>query len=289
MERQLPSHFEIVPNIAALDRLIHDSTPIDQRQSARRGTEQLIYHLRGACWSFERLEEARLAAIDFFNKGEPAVNRGLILTDDLRDRIWLAFDAYLINMRCVFDSLVPYLSRCQNIPNMPSSLHDLVNKIKRNKTFKLDEAINTLLCRFWDEVGEKVTAYRDRSMHTAIVSGDCLVYFMPPGFVALEVLLPDNPHEPSPKKMNYDPGVKLMYFVETSVYKTIQYVNAIIERLIDIMAPDDADARKTSLMQFLPRKAFEFGPGVERQGEPVPFSVDIHTIVKRAANDPIVM
>jgi hypothetical protein len=288
MDRILPSHFDIIPNVAALDNLLDLQTPCDRRRAVRRETEQLIYYLRGACWSMELIEDARKSAVDFYCLQEPAVIRELILAEDLRDRIWFALDSYLTNMRRVFDALIPYLGRCPIGLSLPSSFRDLISGLNTGKPYNLDSVIKTLLQRCWDEVGAKITAYRDQSMHTAIISGDCIVYTARLGAVGLEVLLPDNPNERSPSKITYDPGTPLMGFVASTLYKTIQFVNAIVERMIDLIAPNDPNARTTSLMTFTPRrKSFEFGPEVERNGEPVPFSVDSHTIAKRAASEPL--
>ncbi len=131
----------------------------------------------------------------------------------------------------------------------------------------------------------KIKGYRDQSNHTAIISGDCVIFRGNDGGVGLKMLLPDNPEEKSIAKMTYQPGVPVMGFMLESLAKSVRFVNEVIERLIDLMAPYDPETRRIMTLEMVAWRAgpLKLSPGEPIVGEPVPFPADIAKIVGEAA------
>ena len=177
------------------------------------------------------------------------------------------------------DSLVSYLSRCPVRTSLPSSINDLMKGIPSGK-YNLDSQIKTLLMDYWKSIGKRIKGYRDQVNHKAIILSNCIVFNTPKGF-GLKMLLPDNPEERSPSKISYDPGIGTMGFLLESLKVTVQLINRLVERMINLMAGDDKNSRERAIVGLTIRGA-QLKIGLLRTGEPVPYPVDVRRAVEMA-------
>ncbi len=283
MTDKLPNQHDLIPNLAVLDRLLMENYPPDIHSSIQRETEQLPYYLRGVCFSINKLESYRIKAAQALAEvPEVGPNTQLILPAEYSDPLSFALDSYLFFLRRTFDSLRPYLCRCPTKISLPQSMNDLINGIRTDK-YQLDPQIKTLLIDFWDTVGKKAKGYRDQTNHTAIILSNCIVFNCSQG-VGLRMLLPDNPEEKRPFKINYNPGVNAMGFTLESLKITVQFVNRLVERMIDLTAGAKKNPRDRAIVSITMRGA-PLKISSRTTGEPVPFPVGVKEIVKRAISE----
>lgn len=286
MRTGLPSSFELIPNLGVLDKLLREKTPVSEQSKVNRHTEQLAYYLRGACHALNQLENTRICAANQFTEladGNPRSQ--WIIAGDLWDEMGFSTDLYLACLRRACDALLHYVSRCPRNISLPESFKDFVDGI-RNRKYQVDSKIGKSALNYWDETGIKVKGYRDQALHKAVILSNCLVFYHHvTGSVGLRMSLPDNPQEKSPAELKYEPGVAAMRFFVGSLYDTIQFVNVSVERMIDLMAPFHRDVRETYVISA----SIRGGPIIVNEmitdGEPVPFSVTVHDVVRRAAMD----
>ena len=169
-----------------------------------------------------------------------------------------------------------YLRRCPENVSLPASINDLVKGIHNSK-YELDDQLQDVLLAFWNDMGVKIKGYRDQANHKAIILSNCVAFTSPKG-AGLKMLLPDDPHEKRPSELRYDPGVPAMGFALDALKKTIQCVNVVVERLIDLMSQGDPNARTTGVVG----PAIRGGPWVfetKISGEPVPFPLTVSKVV----------
>jgi hypothetical protein len=145
---------------------------------------------------------------------------------------------------------------------------------------QLDSQIIGILENYWNVRGEKLKGYRDQANHKAIILSNCIVFKYSKG-VGLKMLLPDDPKENSPAKITYDPGVSTMGFLLESLKLTIQFVNALVERMIDLMAGGEQNPREMAIVGLAMRGA-PLVLSAQRSGEPVPYPVSVTRVVEMA-------
>ena len=280
---ELPATLELVPHLGVLDKLIRAKTPDMEQPKVNRHCEQLPYYLRGACYALHNLELARIQASEQFSiisGGD--LNAQWVIGGDLWDIIGFHTDSYLASLRRSFDALVHYFSLCPNHNDLPESFHKLIAGIEGGK-YEIDSEIQKLARVFWDNSGSKVKGYRDQAVHKAVIVSNCLMFYHPvAGSVGMRMYLPDDPFEKSPVKLTYDAGIHAMIFFTSSLYSTIEFVNAAVERMIELLAPDDPNVRDSSIVTISFRGGSINIPEREGDGDPVPYSVTVQTIVKRA-------
>lgn len=283
MTSLLPSQHALIPNLGVLDRLLYERTPEQRRASVDRETEQLPYYLRGACAALCQLEAARREAVEALD-GLPGTtpNTQFVLPPDKVDPLSFAIDFHLFCLRRSFDALIPYFRRCQNDLELPRSFSNLVSGIGSDKYTNFDPQIQNVIQSFWNEIGRTITGYRDQANHRAIILSNCVAFRKNDGVAGLKMLLPDNPHETRPSELRYEPGVPAMGFALDSLGKTVHFVNLLVERMIDLIAPDDPIVRSTGVVSIAMRGApVRFGSQIS--GEPVPFPVDVAEFLVNAA------
>ncbi len=98
------------------------------------------------------------------------------------------------------------------------------------------------------------------------------------------MLLPDNPEEDRPSKINYDPGIPTMGFTLESLRVTVIFVNRLVERMIDLTAGTEVNPRETGIVGITMRGS-PLKITTKKQGEPVPFPVGVRQVVERAIQD----
>jgi hypothetical protein len=247
----------------------------------------LSYYLRGAYKTIHQMEEARQeVARSFVENADPTQNVRLHLGGTQTDAMSFSLDFFLFSLRRLADSMIAWLCLCPPPPrSLPQSLNDLVTKIKNGKHYDLDPVIQQSLVAYWDDIGRKIKGYRDQSNHFAIISGHCVVFKTSDGRIAISMALPDDPEEKSAFKMTYDPGVAVMGFMVEALVKSVRVVNELIERMIDLMAPNDANARGVEVFEIFASRGgpLKLGSGQQVRGEPVPYPVNFHELVGEAA------
>jgi len=280
MTEKLPNQHELIPNLGVLDRLLMESSDLSGYSKIQRETEQLPYYMRGACFALTELEHYRIQATKAWHK-IPEVNPDsqYILPPEHFDPLSFATDSYLFFLRRVMDSLISYIGRCPVRTSLPSSMNDLMKGVLSEK-YELDPQIRTLLISYWESVGKKIKGYRDQVNHKAVILSNCIVFNTPKGF-GLKMLLPDNPEEKSPSKISYDPGIGTMGFLMDSLKVTIQFVNRLVERMIDLMASEDNNPREKSIVGLTIRGG-QLKVGLLRTGEPVPYPIGVRRVVEMA-------
>ncbi|MFC1705869.1 hypothetical protein ACFL59_03490 [Planctomycetota bacterium] len=240
IENALPSQHTLLPNLGVLDRLLLKRLPSDRVSAVQRATEQLPYYLRGACFALGELERHRHEAVTALEVPGLGPNTRAVLSADRADPLSFALDFYLFCLRRSFDALIPYISRCPVSQSLPSSMHDLVKALRKGK-WQLDNKIQAAILAFWTDVGARIKGYRDQANHKAVILSNC-VAFRSEGRVALRMLLPDDHEEKQPSKLKYEPGVPAMGFAVNALEKSLRFVNVLVERMIDMLAPVLADA-----------------------------------------------
>lgn len=280
MSDKIPNQHELIPNLGVLDRLLMESSIDGSYSAIQRETEQLPYYLRGACFSINELEFYRNRAAKALSElpgASPTAQ--FVLPPEHSDPLSFATDSYLFFLRRVMDAVISYLGRCPNRISLPSSMNTLMKGIETGK-YKLDSQIKTILEEYWNSVGVKIKGYRDQVNHKAIILSNC-VAFNGTGGIGLKMLLPDNPEEDRPSKINYEPGINAMGFLLESLKETIKFINALVEKMIDLMAKDGSNPREKGIVGITMRGTpVSFGSSIT--GEPVPFPVGVKEIVKMA-------
>lgn len=276
----LPSSFEMFPNIAALDKIL--LTPLDgeKQRNVQRLLEQLPFYMRGACEAFDRLLLIReIAGVEFRKLKSPGAK--WVITGDLADAMTFAVEACLSYLRRAADALLLYVARCPKNLTLPSSMNDAIKAFRKGATRECDEQVVSLLLEYWDRIGSRIKGYRDQAAHFAIgVSDGVMFYHQPSGAVGLRLLLPDDPMATSPKAMTYEPGVQTVSFLTDALHDTTRYFNTVLERLIDLAAPGDASARESQLIYIALRGGRPLSAEMDfTLGEPVPFGVGANSVV----------
>lgn len=280
MTDKLPTQHNLIPNLGVLDRLIMESSREGTYSKTQRETEQLPYYLRGVCFSLNELERCRVDAATALSEF-PVVTKDaqLILPPETFDPLSFSVDSCFFFLRRVMDSVITYLSRCPRTLSLPSSMSVLMKSVKKGKC-QLDSQIIGILKDYWNDVGRKIKGYRDQINHKAIILSNCIVFSTSKG-VGLKMLLPDNPEETSPFKIKYTPGINAMGFLLDALKLTIQFVNALVERMIDLMAEEGVNPREKAIVGLTMRG----GPLVlsaKRSGEPVPYPIGVSRVVEMA-------
>ncbi len=281
MTEILPNQHELIPNLGTLDRLLNILVPEENQKSAARETEQLPYYLRGVCFSINELEINRVKAANYLST-LPGVgpNTQLMLPPELYDPLSYSFDSFLFYMRRVMDSLILYISRCLKLNGIPSSMNSLVKGIKKGKKYSIDNIIQNNLVSYWDGLGKKIKGYRDQINHKAIIISNSVIFNSSNG-VGLKMLLPDNPEEKRPSKIGYNPGINVMGFALDALKITIQFVNRIVERLIDLLAVNGENPRAQGIVGFSARGG-HLKITTQTVGEPVPYPINLKHIIDLA-------
>ncbi len=275
----LPSQHQLIPHLGVLDRLLLEKTPAGRAPATQREMELLPYYLRGACAGISQLERARVEAVKVLANPTMGPHTRVILSPDQVDPLAYAIDFYLFCVRRTFDALVSYLRRCPTNLSLPASLHDVVDGIRTGK-HRLDSQLQDTVLAFWDDMGFRIKGYRDQANHQGIILSNCIA-FNASGRAGLRMLLPDDPKEKRPSEMRYNPGVPAMGFALDSLQKTIRFVNALVERMIDLMAPSDPNARNYGVVGPAIRGApLAMSPTIS--GEPVPFPLGVTDVVANA-------
>lgn len=280
MIEKLPTQHELIPNLGVLDRLIMENCEGNEYAKIQRHTEQLPYYFRAACFSLNELEYYRIKTTEAWKQiPEVGPDTQFILPPELFDPLSFAADSYLFFLRRVMDSLIAYISRCPNRQSLPSSMNDLMKGVSSSK-YDLEEDIISILNDYWDSVGKIVKRYRDYVTHSAVILSNCIVFNTPNGF-GLKMLLPDNPEEKSPSKIAYNPGIGTMGFFFDALKQTIQFVNRIIEKLIDLMGTHEANPREKGIVGPAIRGG-SFEISSHKSGEPVPYPVGVMQVLGMA-------
>lgn len=277
----MPTQHDLIPNLGVLDRLLEEKSSDSEGATIDRVTEQLPYYLKGAFSALTQMELARIKAVETLDDPMFKGNSQFNLPPEYIDPLSFALDSYLFCMRRVADSLIPYIQRCPNKFSLPSSMTKLIKKIKEDKLLEIDSIIRDALLQYWNKVGWKLTGYRDQANHTAIIISNCVVFRYGEGKKGLKALLPDDPKEKRPSKIRYDQEILLMRFTLDGFMQLTQLVNILIERMIDLFAPENPDARLTGIVKMVVRG----GPMVmklEIVGEPTPFPANIKNIISNA-------
>jgi len=277
---KLPTQHELIPNLGTLDRLIRESCEGNEYGKIQRQTEQLPYYFRAACFSLNEFEHYRIKTTEAWKEiPEVGPDTQFLLPPELFDPLSFAADSYLFFLRRVMDSLIAYISRCPNRQSLPSSMKDLMKGISLSK-YDLEEDIVSMLNEYWDSIGKRVKGYRDQVTHRAIILSNSIVFNTPKGF-GLKMLLPDDPEEKSPSKIAYNPGIGTMGFFFDSLKQTIQFVNNVVEKLIDLMGSHEPNPRGKGI----------FGPAIRggrlefskiKTGEPVPYPIGVMQVLGMA-------
>src|SRR5438876_7231677 len=155
MVPRLPNKFELVPVLDIItSNLLLSAESVSQITQIE--LDQLPYYLRAACRSLLELELARGTIGDFAAKF-PGQDQ-FMFTDDLRDAVRFATDAFFHNLRRSFDALIHYL---QVLPpknawhgKINRSFSKLSKELLKGETFKLDPEICDLFRAFWNKSGE---------------------------------------------------------------------------------------------------------------------------------------
>ena len=280
MTEKLPNQHELIPNLGVLDRLLMESLDTAGYSKVQRETEQLPYYMRGACFALTELEHYRVQATKAWSEiPDVRPETQFVLPPEHFDPLSFATDSYLFFLRRIMDSLIPYISRCPVRNSLPSSMNDLMKGILSSK-YKLDPEIHSLLIAYWQNTGKKIKGYRDQVNHKAVILSNCIVFNTPKGF-GLKMLLPDNPEEKSPSKISYESGIGTMGFLLDSLKLTIQLVNRLVERMIDLMAGEDINPREKAIVGLTIRGG-QLQMGSTRTGEPVPYPVGVRRVVELA-------
>jgi len=269
---------DLVPNLPALDRLLQARTDPERFSAVHRQTEQLSYYLRGAFFALTEIEQARINACQL-----PAVKPGLRyrLPEEKSDPISFALDFYLFCSRRACDAVIPYISRLPVPLSLPSSMNDLADGL-RAKKWEIDTEISQLIISFWEDTGIALKGYRDQANHKAIILSTCTVFRTPDGKVALDAKLPDDPNEKSPSMIRYKSDMRLMAFTVKAFGHLLMTVNSIVERLIDLCAPDDEDPRKYGTVSIVMRGGPMSLSG-NISGEVVPLPVSLREVALDAS------
>lgn len=279
----LPGPMELMPHLPVLDKLLREQIPDEKRATVNRLTEQLTYYLRGACYALDLLEGTRNAAADEFVKLNPDNPRGYwVIIGDLSDQMGFAADLFLTYMRRTLDALVNYLAKCPIESQLPASFNDLVKGLNTGK-HTLDEEIKDLILGYWENVGSKVKGYRDQTLHKAVIISNCVMFYHPIArSVGLRMCLPHDAQEKSPVKLSYEPHVDAMGFFVEALYATVEFVNRIVERLIDLMSSDSNVRDEGVIIIFNRGGPLTSDMLKDIRGEPVPYTVTAAEVVRRA-------
>lgn len=278
---KIPSQHDLIPNLGVLDRLLVEESDKAKVSSIQRVTEQLPYYLRGAFSALQQMELARVKAIECSGEISGAPSARIVLPADKIDPLSFALDFYLFCSKRACDSIVSYISRCPNNISLPESISDLIIGLEKSK-WSIDSIIQNTLLEFWESVGKRLRDYRDQVSHKAIILSNCVAFEGKGGVKALSALLPDNPEEKSPSKIGYEPGVPLMGFSLDSFAQTVHMINVLVERMIDLLAPNSPDARAKGIVAITMRGA-PFVVKSTISGEPVPYPTNIQKLISRAA------
>ncbi len=279
MAAELPSQHELIPNLAALDRLLMENSEQDRFPAIQRETEQLPYYLRGATAAVCQLEVARCDAVMALDKPMMGPHTRFVLPPEQVDPLSFAVDSYLFFTRRSFDAVIAYLRRCPVNISLPASMNDLQKGLRGSK-YTVDSQLEKAILEFWDKTGSKIKGYRDQTSHKAVIVSNCVAFNSPTGR-GLRMLLPDDAQEKRPSEIRYDPGVPAMAFIIDSLQKTIRFVNVIVERVIDLMSAGKPDARDFGVVG----QAMRGAPLVissKISGEPVPFPLSVSKAVSDA-------
>ena len=277
---KIPSQHELLPNLGVLDRLLIEKTDSSKISAIQRETEQLPYYLRGTFSALLQMESERVEAVSALDGPGVEKNTRIILSPDKSDPLSFAFDFYLFCMRRACDALISYVGRCPNNLSLPSSIYKLTIGLK-NSTWPIDSVIRDTLLIFWDSIGERLKDYRDQVNHKAIIISNCVAFNVDTEKRALKALLPDNPKEKRPSEIRYEPGVPLMGFAIDGFAQLTHMVNVIVERMIDLLAPDTPDVRSTAVVSIAMRGA-PFRMGSKIRGELVPYPTNMKNVISSA-------
>jgi hypothetical protein len=292
MTPRLPGKFELVP---ALDIITSDLSlvfPDGISQITQIELDQLPYYLRAACRALLDLESARGAIGDFAGKF-PGQDH-FMFSDDLRDAVRFATDAFFHNLRRSFDALIHYL---QVLPpknawhgKINRSFSKLCKELLQGETFRLDPKICDVLKDFWIKSGESVTGYRDLASHWTVIASDCIARNRD-GQVILRLTLPDKPENTA--RYTHAPGVPVMGFATEKLRDALVMVNAVLNRLVALTWPGTSGVgqQPTAPNEFRFSGSFVAPPGggfvpgcsdEELNAEPVPYQFDLAKIAATA-------
>jgi len=193
-------HLNVLQNLylSQLDKKEHDAYRV-----LYFNLEFLPYTL-GAAWyavaELGRLQHELSSEV----KDEAFTDADVIgLSSNARDRMTFEVDAFLEAARRAQNAVLFYLSYGLK-KSLPSSLYDLVQNMKKKKTYALPERLCTNLLKYWEEHGSKLRDYRDRSQHTAFITSDARLFRDSQGRRAMYFALPSNPEEGSPARLRFE-------------------------------------------------------------------------------------
>lgn len=281
----IPDQNELIPNLSALDRLLHEKTHPDRISAVQRETEQLPYYLRGAFHALSSIEAARVAAVSRIPSFvDLRSGTKYVLPPESVDPISFALDSYLFCVRRALDALITYLGRCPKGQSLPSSIESLVKALRKGNIL-LDEQITSQTIEFWDSYGRSLRGYRNQTTHKAIILSSCIAFFTENETIAFSANLPDDPHEDKPSAIRYEKDVSLMTFVLDSFESVLTYVNKMVERLIDLEAPDDTAARRYGIVAATNRGGVKLSK--QLVGEEVPLPIDMRNALLSVVNSTV--
>lgn len=196
--------------------------------------EQLPYALSAAAHSALALASAEYAAIEAVRASRHWDGKS-VSTYQLEDYEYhpaaFAVDRFLDAARRAQNAIWPYLSKVLR-RSIPQSFADLFKRV-RFRPDLLPGRINELICDYWTGSGQRLKEYRDLSQHHAVVSSDGRITLLPDGRVAIYLLLPNNPSEKEPGRLEYlDPRVDALPYVWKSYWDLYSFVFELIHLLL---------------------------------------------------------
>jgi hypothetical protein len=177
--------------------------------------EQLPYNLSGARHALYRIEALLRRLVSDALNGIPDDRSHTVglLAEQALPVAWIA-DHFLDTARRAQNATTRYIHFTFRVP-LPDSLHGLVANPSKFR-HKIPRSVWNLVVEYWRTHGETLKAYRDLAQHHVIVSSDAWVRGTS-GAPEIHLLLPSNPREPSPGRLQYDsPHVHLSTFCRTA-------------------------------------------------------------------------
>jgi len=264
MAIDLPKIDELIPGLGCLNYHIFNNKNLSGK--LQRRTEQIGYFIRGAIYSYEKLESIRSDVIESISH---RLSNGAVCLDiDIVDTMNYEIDQYFYCMRRVADSVIHYLSLTYGDNSFPSSFNDLIKNIRKDKHKAIAGPVRGLLIDYWDRFGLPIKNYRDLATHHTLILSNCIAYKTENGF-GMSMHLPDDPSNCKLDSISYEKEVSAMRFLANSLLNTLIFLNHLVEQLLDVLVSSN-DKYDNSSMFITPRAMMTLKTRVT--GEFVPFS-----------------
>jgi hypothetical protein len=145
------------------------------------------------------------------------------MSQDQRNHIAFAIDAYLDAARRAQNSISPYISKILRI-SLAKSLPDIVKSLENGKTVFPDRIAN-LVTSYWARSGKLLKHYRDLAQHHAVVSSDGRITIAPDGQYYVYLVLPNNPEQKNPELLQYvDPRIDAFPYIQQSYIELYSFL-----------------------------------------------------------------